>query len=400
MHAFFRKRKGGKRQETDESKQAPAKTPQTPSPKKHNNLSDIPAPPAGFTEASQDPQLHTSHSHKALHGYKDGSPEAAAIGTAITTSERIPLYKQQVTRDDHHWPLRPDPFNKPLPLLRGKASDFQEELQNEPSFFDDRNYIEEEEEEEEEETVRSFSSTPELATAQAVRIERVNGVDIKFNMVSPSDSNMNLNKLKENEDSTRAGTGSSSQRASRSRTRRQERLEKNGIESKDFAEMPEESIEAPPGLNIRKVEASRTPSPRTRLPHEDVEAQPPPPRSSSRAKIDDDVRPFIDAPKGKFGTRTPAGGTPPVTSPSSSKPPLIKFARNKGKNKATSPPPPPPPPPPSTEDETTWKPYDYETVSFRPPLHDFTKHPGQQWESELLNTSRPAMAWGCVTIHR
>lgn len=266
-------------------------------------------------------------------------------------------------------------------------------------------------------------------------------------MLSPAESTLNLREM-EQEETTRAN--SSARRSTRSQTRRQSRAD-SSTDSKDFAEMPKESNDVPAGLSVRKVansikkpniyfsetanphtriqvEASRTPSPRPLLPHEDFTAEHPspssaaaraslPPRASSKANDTDtepkkqsrasappplrstaksidimEARRALSPPTSKFANlsvKTNTNGNSPSTSPAVNSPNAkdkarVSFAPSPSRDSS----------PPKDKDPEPFEPYDYETVSVRPPIHDFTKNASELWESTSLSTSRPAQAWG------
>lgn len=261
-------------------------------------------------------------------------------------------------------------------------------------------------------------------------------------MLSPAESTLNLREM-EQEEITRAN--SSARRSTRSQTRRQSRAD-SSTDSKDFAEMPKESSDVPAGLSVRKVtnsiqnlkiypseatnpsfqvEASRTPSPRPLLPHEDFTAEHPspssaaaraslPPRTSSKAN-DSDTEPkkqsrasappplrstaksidimeahrALSPPTSKFAnlsvtSNNSTSPSPPVNTPTAKDKARVSFAPSPSRD----------PSPPKDKDPEPFEPYDYETVSVRPPIHDFTKNASELWESTSLSTSRPAQAWG------
>ncbi|KAF2162800.1 hypothetical protein M409DRAFT_26655 [Zasmidium cellare ATCC 36951] len=209
-----------------------------------------------------------------------------------------------------------------------------------------------------------------------------------------------------------------SRRSTRSITRRQERADSkqdSNVSTKDFASLSLSPADVPPGLNIWKSAASRTPSPcspkskpaeskqedaslstwsdvtsparpKTPLPEESFErpSTPPssdtppeiPPKSPKRCSFSNSLKEGIDNNVAQDTNDTQDAEDTEAANPQPTTKPTLK---------PTTPLLPTAPLSPTTPKDSP--------VAVRPPLYDASKTPGKQWESDYGSSSRPHSPW-------
>lgn len=342
------------------------------SPTKQSNL-DVPAPPAAKVKANEEAARKVSPSKTLLDRYKTRS--ATSLTASPPTTIRIPPASPQDDTDTGSpspkgTTFRPD-FDHNVDPLANAANSANAEVTGKG---------------------KGKARADVEAPAQS---------DVE--MKRKADFEKELNRNEENiSPATRPRTPEQqlkSRRTTRSFVRRQERADSkqdSQIASKDFAGRSLGPADVPPGLNIRKDAASRSPSPSSSKsnlsdPWKEAISTPLPtdldtPASPQSLQSEDPIQ------RPATPTGSDSGSPKPAIPPRSPKRNRIpSFKIDAAKDVSIKEPTSSSRPPLSTPLSPT-VPKD-SPVAVRPPLYDASKPALFQWQSDLGSSSRPPSPW-------